>query len=145
MSMNDDIKTVLVSEEQLLRGSDVVSIHCPLNNSRGMLERTAMEMMKSGAYLINVARGGIVDEEALDWALTSGHLAGAALDCMAKEPAPAEYPLFHHKNLIATPHMAWYSEEAAQELKRKIAEEAVRFARGEKIHYPVNHPEKPRA
>ena len=47
--------------------------------------------------------------------------------------------------LIATPHMAWYSEEAAQELKRKIAEEAVRFARGEKIHYPVNHPEKPRA
>lgn len=134
-----------VSEEQLLRGSDVVSIHCPLNNSRGILERTAMEMMKSGAYLINVARGGIVDEEALDWALTSGHLAGAALDCMAKEPAPAEYPLFHHKNLIATPHMAWYSEEAAQELKRKIAEEAVRFARGEKIHYPVNHPEKPRA
>ena len=134
-----------VSEEQLLRGSDVVSIHCPLNNSRGMLERTAMEMMKSGAYLINVARGGIVDEEALDWALTSGHLAGAALDCMAKEPAPAEYPLFHHKNLIATPHMAWYSEEAAQELKRKIAEEAVRFARGEKIYYPVNHPEKPRA
>ena len=113
---------ILVSEEQLLRGSDVVSIHCPLNNSRGMLERTAMEMMKSGAYLINVARGGIVDEEALDWALTSGHLAGAALDCMAKEPAPA-----------------------AQELKRKIAEEAVRFARGEKIHYPVNHPEKPRA
>ena len=91
-----------------------------------------MEMMKSGAYLINVARGGIVDEEALDWALTSGHLAGAALDCMAKEPAPAEYPLFHHKNLIATPHMAWYSEEAAQELKRKIAEEAVRFARGRK-------------
>ena len=61
-----------VSEEQLLRGSDVVSIHCPLNNSRGILERTAMEMMKSGAYLINVARGGIVDEEALDWALTSG-------------------------------------------------------------------------
>ena len=134
-----------VSEEQLLRGSDVVSIHCPLNNSRGMLERTAMEMMKPGAYLINVARGGIVDEEALDWALTSGHLAGAALDCMAKEPAPADYPLFRHKNLIVTPHMAWYSEEAAQELKRKIAEEAVRFARGKKIHYPVNHPEKPRA
>ena len=106
-----------VSEEQLLRGSDVVSIHCPLNNSRGMLERTAMEMMKPGA----------------------------ALDCMAKEPAPADYPLFRHKNLIATPHMAWYSEEAAQELKRKIAEEAVRFARGKKIHYPVNHPEKPRA
>ena len=104
-----------------------------------------MEMMKPGAYLINVARGGIVDEEALDWALTSGHLAGAALDCMAKEPAPADYPLFRHKNLIATPHMAWYSEEAAQELKRKIAEEAVRFARGKKIHYPVNHPEKPRA
>ena len=134
-----------VSEEQLLRGSDVVSIHCPLNNSRGMLERTAMEMMKPGAYLINVARGGIVDEEALDWALTSGHLAGAALDCMAKEPAPADYPLVRHKNLMATPHMAWYSEEAAQELKRKIAEEAVRFARGKKIHYPVNHPEKPRA
>ncbi|MEJ8728488.1 Glycerate dehydrogenase [uncultured Clostridium sp.] len=128
-----------VTVETLLQASDVISIHCPLNQARGMLDKSAMEMMKQGAYLINVARGGIVDEEALDWALESGHLAGAALDCMSKEPAPAKHPLFRHDNIILTPHMAWYSEEAAQELKRKIAEEAVRFARGEAIHYPVNH------
>lgn len=133
-----------VSAEELLRNSDVVSVHCPLDNSRGMLDRASMEIMKRGAYLINVARGGIIDEEALDWALSSGQLGGAALDCMAKEPADASNKLFRHPNLIATPHMAWYSEEAAQELKRKIAEEAVRFSRDEAIRYPVNHPVKQR-
>lgn len=133
-----------VSVEELLKNADVVSVHCPLDNSRGMLDRSSMELMKRGAYLINVARGGIVDEEALDWALSSGQLGGAALDCMAKEPADSDNKLFRHTNLLVTPHMAWYSEEAAQELKRKIAEEAVRFSKGEAIHYPVNHPQKTR-
>ena len=58
---------------------------------------------------------------------------------MKKEPMPSDSPIFKHENLIITPHMAWYSEEAALELKRKVAEESVRFAKGEEIHYPVNH------
>ena len=88
--------------------------------------------------IVNVARGGIINEEDLDQALTDGEIAGAALDCMIGEPVSKDSPLFKHENLIVTPHMAWYSEEAANELKRKVAEESVRFANGEKIHYPIN-------
>ena len=95
--------------------------------------------MKKNAILINVARGGIVNEEALDEALTNGEIAGAGLDCMLGEPVSKDSPLFRHENLIVTPHMAWYSEDAFQELKRKAAEESVRFAKGEAIHYPINH------
>ena len=65
-------------------------------------------------------------------------IGGAALDCMMGEPVSKDSPLFKHENLLVTPHMAWYSEEAAQELKCKVAEEAVRFAKGEAIHYPIN-------
>ena len=94
--------------------------------------------MKNTAILINVARGGIINEKALDKALTNGEIAGAALDCMLGEPVGKDSPLFKHENLIVTPHMAWYSQEAADELKRKVAEESVRFANGEAIHYPIN-------
>ena len=94
--------------------------------------------MKRSAILINVARGGIINEPDLNQALKNGEIAGAALDCMLGEPVSKASVLFKHENLIVTPHMAWYSEEAADELKRKVAEEAVRFANGEAIHYPVN-------
>ena len=66
-------------------------------------------------------------------------IAGAAIDVVKKEPMSTESPLFRHENFICTPHMAWYSEEAALELKRKVAEEAVRFAKGEEVFYPVNN------
>ena len=94
--------------------------------------------MKNTAILINVARGGIINEEDLDQALTDGEIGGAALDCMLGEPVSNDSSLFRHENLVVTPHMAWYSEEAALELKRKVAEESVRFARVEAIHYPIN-------
>jgi D-3-phosphoglycerate dehydrogenase len=80
-----------------------------------------------------------VDEEALDEALTSKKLSGAGIDVVNQEPLDHNSPLFKHPNLIITPHMAWYSEEAALELKRKCAEEAVRFLNGEPVHYPINH------
>lgn len=131
--------------DEIIVGSDVISLHCPLEHARGMFDKEAFRRMKNSAYIINVSRGGIIDEEALDWALETGEIAGAAVDCFAHEPTLPGAKLFRHPNLIATPHMAWYSEEASQELKRKIAEEAVRFAQGRPIHYPVNHPEHPRA
>ena len=79
--------------------------------------------MKNSAVLINVARGGIINEADLDEALSNGEIAGAGLDCMLGEPVSKDSPLFKHENLVVTPHMAWYSEEAASELKRKVAED----------------------
>ncbi|WMJ77545.1 MULTISPECIES: C-terminal binding protein [unclassified Sedimentibacter] len=127
-----------VSMDELLEKSDVISIHCPLDNNVGLFNDEAFDKMKNTAYIINTARGGIINEDALDRALTEGKIAGAALDVVKKEPLNTEAPLFRHENFICTPHMAWYSEEAALELKRKVAEEAVRFARGEECFYPVN-------
>lgn len=94
--------------------------------------------MKHGALLVNTSRGGIVDEAALAEALADGTVGGAALDVTEAEPLDLASPLHGFDNCLITPHMAWYSEEAARELKRKVAEEAVRFARGEAVHYPVN-------
>lgn len=133
------------SIEELITTSDVISLHCPPENSRNMFDLEAFRRMKNSAYIINVSRGGIIDENALDLALKTGEIAGAAIDCFLQEPLLPGTPLFENKNLIVTPHMAWYSEEGSRELNRKVAEEAVRFARGEKIHYPVNIPRKARA
>lgn len=131
------IKSVTIDE--LIKGSDVISIHCPLEGARNLFNEEAFKQMKSTAYIINVARGGIINENALDKALEMGEIAGAALDCVEFEPMEPGAPLFRHENFICTPHMAWYSEEAAIELKRKVAQEAVRFVKGEKVHYPVNN------
>lgn len=128
-----------VSLEELLRESDFVVINCPLTDeTRNMFSDGAFTKMKKAAYIINVSRGGIIDEAALARALESGEIAGAALDTTEKEPLPDNSPLRKCNNCIITPHMAWYSEESALELKRKTAEEAVRMVTGKKPRYPVN-------
>lgn len=124
--------------EEIIEKSDIISIHCPLDGNRDLFDSSAFKRMKKTAYIINVSRGGIINEKALDEALTNKEIAGAALDCVEFEPMMPNSPLFKHENLIVSPHMGWYSEEAASELKRKVAEESVRFATGEKVHYPVN-------
>ncbi|WP_373236385.1 C-terminal binding protein [Cohaesibacter celericrescens] len=130
-----------VDFEELLSKADVLSIHCPLSDeTRGLISAEALKRMKPGAIIINTARGGIVDEAALAEQLLSGALGGAALDCISKEPITQDSPLLDMANVFITPHMAYYSEESSQELKRKVAEEAVRFAKGEPVHYPVNKP-----
>ncbi len=123
---------------EIVEKSDIVSIHCPLDGNRDLFNAETFKRMKNTAYIINVSRGGIINEKALDEALTNGEIAGAALDCVEFEPMMPGSPLFKHENLIVSPHMGWYSEEAAAELKRKVAEESVRFAGGEAVHYPVN-------
>lgn len=128
-----------VTMEKLLNISDIISIHCPSDNTIGLFNDEAFNRMKKTAYIINTARGGIIDEKALERALSQGKIAGAALDVVEKEPMSPEALLFRHENFICTPHMAWYSKEAALELKRKVAEEAVRFAKGEEVFYPVNN------
>lgn len=128
-----------VSLEVLLRRSDVVSVHCPLNDStRYLLDEARLQLMKPTAYLINTARGSIVDEAALNKMLEARLLAGAALDVLSCEPGSAVHPLFKHDNFLVSPHMAWHSEESAQELKRKAAEEVRRVLRGEAPQYQVN-------
>ena len=128
-----------VSLEDLLRYSDVVSVHCPLNDStRYLLDESRLRLMKPTAFLINTARGSIVDEAALNTLLENKLLAGAALDVLSCEPGSAVHPLFKHDNFLVSPHMAWHSEESAQELKRKAAEEVRRVLTGEAPMYQVN-------
>jgi D-3-phosphoglycerate dehydrogenase len=128
-----------VSLEDLLQHSDVVSVHCPLNDStRYLLDEARLRLMKPTAFLINTARGSIVDEAALNTLLENKLLAGAALDVLSHEPGSAVHPLFKHDNFLVSPHMAWHSEESAQELKRKAAEEVRRVLTGSAPKYQVN-------
>lgn len=129
----------IVSWDKLLAESDMISIHCPLNkDTENMFDMAAFEKMKSGAILVNTARGGIVNEEDLLKALQQNKIAGAALDVVKKEPMEVGAALFALDNFLCSPHMAWYSQESSLELKRKVAQEAVRFAKGEPVRNPVN-------
>ena len=128
-----------VSFDELVAESDIISIHCPLTaETRNLFGADALARMKPTAVLINTARGGIIDETALADAFARGAIGGAAIDTVAGEPLAPDSPLLSHANCLVTPHMAWYSEELAEELNRKVAEEAIRFAMGETVRYPVN-------
>ena len=130
----------IVDFDTLLKEADAISIHCPLTEeTQNLFNLETLKKMKTSAYLVNTARGGIINEADLFTALKEKIIAGAALDVVEKEPMKVGAELFELDNYIATPHIAWYSEESSLELKRKVAEEAVRFAKGEPIHYPVNH------
>jgi D-3-phosphoglycerate dehydrogenase len=123
---------------ELLKISDYISIHSPLlPETQGLFNASAFRQMKPGAYLINTARGPIVDEAALAEALDKGQIAGAALDVMPKEP-PSGSPLFGRRNVIITPHTSFYSEESLVDLQTKAAEEVVRVLRGEAPKNAVN-------
>lgn len=102
-----------VSKEEVFENADFITLHCPLNEgSKLMINEKSLSMFKPTAYLINTARGGLIDEEALANALNQGKIAGAGLDVLTCEPPKADNPLIHAKNCIITPHMAWASVEA---------------------------------
>src|SRR2546428_1302033 len=122
----------------LLCVSDYISIHTPLvPETHGLFDAEAFRRMKPTAYIINTARGAIVDELALAEALDAGRLAGAALDVMPKEP-PVSSPLFGRANVILTPHTSFYSEESLVELQTKAAQEVVAGLTGQPPRNPVN-------
>lgn len=123
----------------LLRESDYVVILVPLTaETSGLIDARALRQMKPGAFLINVSRGAVIDEQALYRALTEGWIAGAALDVLTQEPASAGNPLVSLSNIIVTPHAAFYSESAIAELQQKAATQVARVLRGETPSNVVN-------
>jgi len=126
-----DKKIELVEFPQLLSDSDFISIHAPLTRkTRHIFAENELRAMKKTAYLINTARGSIIDEKALYKALKDKWIAGAALDVMEKEPPDWKNPLLKLDNLITTPHISFYSEESYVELKTKTAEAVLSVLKG---------------
>ncbi|QIK72712.1 C-terminal binding protein [Propioniciclava coleopterorum] len=120
-----------VSLDELLRRSQVVSIHTPLTElTHHLIDADALASMRPDAILVNTARGPIVDTAALGEALRAGTIRGAALDVTETEPLPADDPLLELPQLTVTPHMAWYSEESYGELKRRTVENAADLIAG---------------
>ena len=120
-----------VTLDQLLEQSDIISLHCPLNDSnRHLINRETLVKMKPGAWLINTARGGLIDDLALREALISGKPSQAALDVLLTEPPSANHPLFGLPNCLVTPHMAWTTREARQRLMNETTENIRGFLAG---------------
>jgi len=124
---------------ELLAAADYVSVHAPLTEqTRGLIGREALARMKPTAYLVNTARGGIVDELALAQALRAGRLAGAALDVFVEEPPPPSHPLFQLDNLIATPHVAGITAESMVRIAEQVAGDVLAVLRGEQPPTTLN-------
>jgi D-3-phosphoglycerate dehydrogenase len=127
-----------VELDELIKTSDYISIHTPLMPAtHHMFNADAFKRMKPTAYIINTARGPIIDEAALAEALDKKEIAGAALDVMEKEPTTSS-PLFGRDNVIITPHSSFYSDESLVDLQTKAAEEVVRVLTGQAPKNPVN-------
>jgi D-3-phosphoglycerate dehydrogenase len=124
--------------EEVFSESLVVSLHPPLTEeTRGFIDRDLLGRMPQGGYLVNTARGGLVVMEDLLWALDEGPLGGAALDVLPHEPPAPDHPLLSNPNVILTPHAAFYSLEAEEEVRRKAAQNVVSWAREGRPLYPV--------
>ena len=121
----------IVSLERLTRESDIVSLHCPLTpETENMVNAEFLSRMKKTAFLINTARGAIVDETALDAALRNGTIAGAGLDVLSKEPPEADHPLYFAPNCFITPHIAWAARSARKRLMEIAVENIVCWKAG---------------
>lgn len=129
---------LLDSLEELLKQADIVSVHAALTEETyHMLNYEKLKLMKRGSYIVNCARGGIIDEDGLLKLLREGHLAGAALDVFEQEP-PGESPLFELPNVSLTPHIGASTREAQRRAAEIIAEEVARALAGEEPRFWVN-------
>lgn len=128
-----------VDFETLCEKSDYLSIHCPLTGeTKGLFNRDVFRRMKNTSYLINTARGPVVCEKDLTEALKLGEIAGAAIDVFEKEPPEKSNSLIAMEQVIATPHCAWYSEQAIHALQKKVGEEIVNVLQGNAPFHCVN-------
>jgi glycerate dehydrogenase len=120
-----------VDFDTLLSESDIISMHCPLNEqSKDMMNAQAFAKCKNGAFFVNTARGGVVDEWALFNALQSGKLSGAAVDVLKQEPMSEDCPLLTAKNIIITPHTAWAPLKTRQRLLEIVCDNIEAFLNG---------------
>jgi D-3-phosphoglycerate dehydrogenase len=128
-----------VDLDTLYAQSDYISVHAPLTpQTRGMVNAAAFAKMKKGAYIVNTARGPLIDEPAMIAALDSGQLGGAGLDVVSAEPLARDSKLLGRDNVIISPHTAFYSIEALNELQTKCASDVARVLSGEKAVYPIS-------
>ncbi len=127
-----------VDVEELLAASDIVSLHTPLTKeSKGMINKRTMGLMKPSALLINTSRGGIIDETDLIDALKNGVIAGAGLDVFEQEP-PADSELFHMDNVVTTPHTAAFTHEAMKSMDAGVVDQLIEFFGKHKPKHTVN-------
>ncbi|MEM7012393.1 MAG: C-terminal binding protein [Verrucomicrobiota bacterium] len=136
------------SLDELLKASHIVSLHCPLTNeTRGLIGAHEIAKMPQGSVLVNTSRGGVLDTAAAVDALAGGHLSGAGIDVLEKEPPPEDSPILTawrdpdhpaHDRLLLNPHTAFYCEEGAEEFRVKGAQETLRALRGEPLRNVVN-------
>ena len=127
--------------ETLLAESDVLTVHVPLSDAtRGVIGTAELARMKPGARLVNVARGGIIDEQALAAAITGGHIAGAAIDVFTKEPPPPDHPLLALPQVVLTPHLGASTLEAQVNVAFDVADQIVEYLAGGTPRYAVNAP-----
>lgn len=125
-----------LSLDALMEASDIVALCCPLTEeTRGMIDRRRLALMPPHALLINVARGAVVEDDALIEALGEGRIGGAALDVVAEQPLPQDHPYFGFDNVIVTPHLAGITEQSMERMGLGAAREVVRVLSGE---LPVN-------
>ena len=123
--------TDILTFDEVLSQSDFISVHTPLTpETEGMIGDKELATMKQGSIIVNCARGGIIQEQALADALAIGHIAGAGLDVLEPAPPPNDHPLLSAENVIITPHTAFSSQASTAELERRTAEEAVRVLNG---------------
>lgn len=128
-----------VSLDELAAGADYVSVSCPLTaETRHLIHAAVLRRMKPTAFLINTARGAVVEEEALVRALKEGWIAGAGLDVLKREPPAPDNPLLGMENVLLTPHAAFYSQGALSEVKRRAAAAVAAVLRGEPPESVVN-------
>jgi D-3-phosphoglycerate dehydrogenase len=127
-----------VSKEELFRQADAISIHCLLNDeTRSAIDRSVLQLMKPGSYLVNTARGAVINIDDLAAEVAAGRFAGVGLDVLPVEPVPADSPLLRDERVLLTPHSAFYSVESEIELRRKAATNIVSWMRTGRPDYPV--------
>jgi len=125
--------------EQVCEESDFLVLACPLNEStKGLLSRALLSRLKPSAYLINVARGGVVDQDALVECLSRGKLAGAALDVFVQQPLPSDSPLYGMENVLLSPHMAGVTDDSLRAMGRSVARQARQILQGQLPEHLVN-------
>jgi D-3-phosphoglycerate dehydrogenase len=140
--MEQEIKAVKVSLDDILSRSDFISINLPmLPETKNLVGARELSLLKPTAYILNLARGPIWDEKALESVLRDGKIAGAASDVFAVEPATKDHPLLKLDNFIATPHMAAHTQEALGRMSL-VAGDIVRVLEGKEPLHPVNRPAK---